>query len=74
MHAGMTVCGWGLLVRRLAKRMVARDVECGGWVALRWGDGTGKLRSEHWRWRADGAAMAALGAERLFIWLQKNSQ
>lgn len=73
-QAGMAVCGWSLLVGRLAEGMITREVEGGGRVALGWGDRTRKLRSEHWRRGAYGAAMAALGAERLLVWLRENSQ
>ena len=74
LQAGMTVRGRGLLVIGLAERVVGRDVECGGQVALRWGDGPRELLSgDRWR-RADGAAMAALGPERLLIGLRGNGQ
>lgn len=52
--------------------MVGR-LEGGGRVVVRGCEGPVLLVAEHWRWRADWAAVAALRAERLFMRLQDGS-
>ena len=57
----VAVRGWGVLEGGFAEG-VAGWLEGGGWMGLGWCDGPGVLMAQNWRWRADGATVAAFRA------------
>ena len=61
LHDCVAVRGWGVLEGGFAEG-VAGWLEGRGWMGLGRCDGPGVLMAQNWRWRADGATVAAFRA------------